>query len=122
MLPWSRAPRFRLVSAVAFAAVCLLAVGAAAPLYAQEQLTRAVLESGPTAVKGIPVYAPNRISAFRGEYSLEGEQGTTEARTLRVLYTRQDLLIPQNWIRRRCGVDARRALLIAALHFGEGGQ
>ena len=82
----------------------LLAIVTATPLAAQEQLTRAVLLSGPTPVKGIPVYTPNRIPAYRGEYSLEAEQGTTEERILKVLYTRQDLLISQNWNSRRCGV------------------
>ena len=82
----------------------LLAIVTAIPLAAQEQLTQAFLLSGPTAVKGIPVYTPNRIPAYRGEYSLEGAQGTRQARTVRVLYTRQDLLIPQTWSARRCGV------------------
>jgi hypothetical protein len=75
-----------------------------------------VLLSGPTPVKGIPVYAPNRIPAFRGVYAIEsGEQqsggegeeraegDTTGARKLSVLYTRQDLLIPQTWSSRSCG-------------------
>ena len=82
----------------------LLALLTATPLAAQEQLTQAFLLSGPTPVKGIPVYTPNRIPAYRGEYSLEGAQGTGQARTVRVLYTRQDLLIPQAWSARRCGV------------------
>jgi hypothetical protein len=86
------------------AASCLLAIVTGHPLSAQEQLSEAVLLSGPTAIKGIPVYTPNRIPAFRGEYSLEGEQGATEQHILRVLYTRQDLLIPQTWSSRRCGV------------------
>ena len=82
----------------------LLAIVTATPLAAQEQLTQAVLLSGPTPVKGISVYTPNRIPAYRGEYSLEGEQGTTGERIIRVLYTRQDLPISQNWSARRCGV------------------
>ena len=102
MLPWSRASRFRLVAAAALAASCLLATVTASPLDAQEQLTEAVLLSGPTPVKGIPVYTPNRIPAYRGEYSLEGAQGSTGERTVRVLYTRRDLLIPQTWSPRRC--------------------
>jgi hypothetical protein len=85
-----------------------------APLAAQ-QPAEAVLLSGPTQIKGIPVYAPNRIPAFRGVYSLDGrrwqgaeeegpgEREETAARILTVLYTRQDLLIPGNWISRRCG-------------------
>ncbi|UCF99872.1 MAG: hypothetical protein JSV89_10135 [Spirochaetaceae bacterium] len=70
--------------------------------------------SGPTVIKGIPVYAPNRLPVYRGVYALgadlgtEAEQGSVEeaaaqARRLTVLYTRQDLFIPQNWISRRCG-------------------
>jgi hypothetical protein len=89
---------------VALAASCLLAIVTGVPLSAQEQFSEAVLLSGPTAIKGIPVYTPNRAPAFRGEYSLEGEQGATKQRILRVLYTRQDLLIPQTWSSRRCGV------------------
>jgi hypothetical protein len=82
------------------------------PLAAQEQPTQAVLLSGPTPINGIPVYAPNRIPAFRGIYSLEGpeteeqEEEMGGARKLSALYTRQDLLVPQAWIPRRCG--ARR--------------
>jgi hypothetical protein len=110
VLPWSRAPRFRLVEAVVFTAAALLVTAAAAPLSAQAQPAEAVLLSGPTAVKGIPVFTPNRIPAYRGEYSLEGVQEASQgeaqegARTVRVLYTRQDLLIPQTWNSRRCGV------------------
>ena len=72
-----------------------------------------MLLSGPTPVKGIPVYGPNRIPAFRGVYQIDGgeKSGGAEAaedgsRTgeLSVLYTRQDLLIPQSWPRRSCGV------------------
>ena len=76
------------------------------PLAAQEQPTEAVLLNGPTPVKGIPVYAPNEIPAFRGVYSLEGtetEEAAEEARILTILYTRQDLLVPQTWTSRRCG-------------------
>jgi len=49
-------------------------------------------------MKGIPVYTPNRIPAFRGEYSLEEDRGILE-----VLFTRQKLFIPEEWILRRCG-------------------
>ena len=73
--------------------LCGLLVGFVLPLNAQEQLTRAVLLSGPTAVKSIPVYAANRIPAFEGLYVLE-EGNRTEAGELRVLYTQEDLYIP----------------------------
>jgi hypothetical protein len=82
----------------------LLAAFTPKPLAAQEQPDEAVLLSGPTPVKGIPVYTPNRIPAYRGEYSLEGAQRAMDERTVRVLYTRQDLLIPPAWSSRRCGV------------------
>jgi hypothetical protein len=74
-------------------------------LAAQEQAAGAVLLSGPTPVKGIPVYAPNRIPAYRGIYVLKGTAGVRpeEAPTLTILYARQDLLIPSSWSSRRCG-------------------
>jgi len=113
VLPWSRADRFRLVFAAALVAAALAGPGARTPLAAQEQLTEAVLLSGPTAVRGIPVYAPNRIPAYEGVYSYgsargqeSGEEAGTEARILKVLYTRQELLVPETWVSRRCG--ARR--------------
>jgi hypothetical protein len=81
-----------------------VAIVTATPLAAQEQPIEAILLSGPTPVKGIPVYIPNRIPAYRGEYSLEDEQGVTQERILEVLYTREDLPIPQTWSSRRCGV------------------
>lgn len=68
--------------------------------------------SGPTPAKGIPVYAPNRIPAFRGVYVIESgekpggegaDEDTAGARKLSVLYTRQELLIPQTWSSRSCG-------------------
>jgi hypothetical protein len=103
VLLWSRAPRFRLVAAAVFAAAGLTGILTATPLAPQEQLTEAILLSGPTPIKGIPVHTPNRIQAFRGEYSLEGEPGMRQKRNVRVLYTRQDLLIPRAWTPRRCG-------------------
>jgi hypothetical protein len=108
VLPWSRAHSFRIVFTAALAAAALAGIAGGTPLAAQEQPTEAVLLSGPTPVKGIPVYAPNRIPAFRGVYTLEGaEKETPEAsaagaRILTVLYTRQDLLIPQSWTFRSC--------------------
>jgi len=71
-----------------------------------------VLLSGPTPVKGIPVYGPNRIPAYRGVYQIDsgekpgGEEAAEDssgARMLSVLYTRQDLLVLQTWSRRSCG-------------------
>jgi len=113
VLPWSRAYRFRLVFTAALVAAALAGPGGRTPLAAQQQLTEAVLLSGPTAVRGIPVYAPNRIPAFEGVYSLGGARGQepeedagTEARILTVLYTREELLINRAWVSRRCG--ARR--------------
>lgn len=110
MLPWSRAYRFRLILAAALVAAALAGPGGRTPLAAQEQPTEAVLLSGPTAVRGIPVYAPNRIPAFRGVYSLgevrreeAGEDAGQEVRILTVLYTRQELLVPETWASRRCG-------------------
>lgn len=99
------------------------------PAAAQEQptpeLNRAVLLSGPTPVKGIPVYAPNRIPCFQGVYVLEAEEGAgweagreepaerpmqvqgiggeAAAAHLRVLFSRQDLLVPRSWAVQRCG-------------------
>ena len=105
VLPWSRAYRFRLVFAAALVAVGLAGTAGGTPLAAQEQPTEAVLLSGPTPVKGIPVYAPNEIPAYRGVYSLEGaENEAAEARILKILYTRQDLLVPGTWTSRRCAV------------------
>jgi hypothetical protein len=110
VLPWSRAPRIRLVFVAALVAAAATGLAGGAPLAAQEQPTEAVLLSGPTPVKGIPVYAPNRIPAFRGVYSLDGvrepgaEREQAQQRILTILYTRQDLLIPRNWSSRRCGV------------------
>ena len=96
------------------------------PAGAQEQPTpevnRAVLLSGPTPVKGIPVYAPNRIPSFEGVYILEAEEGAdleagraepaerpmqrigeeAGAPHLRVLFSRQDLLVPRSWTVQRC--------------------
>jgi hypothetical protein len=69
---------------------------------AQEQPTTAVLLRGPISVKGIPVYTPNRIPAFLGEYSL-GVSSGEDPRTLTVLFTRQRLYIPEQWTVRRCG-------------------
>ncbi len=67
--------------------------------------------SGPTPVKGIPVYSPNEIPAFRGVYSLTGteqegvhtQETAREGRILTILYTREDLLVPSTWTSRRCG-------------------
>lgn len=84
------------------AATLLLSLTLGAPLCAQEQLQRAVLLSGPTPVKGIPVYGPNRLPCFEGRYAL-GEESQSGAVELRVLYTQGDLYIPQTWIARRCG-------------------
>jgi hypothetical protein len=97
VLPWSRAYRFRLIFAAVLVAAVLACIAGGTPLAAQAQPAEAVLLIGPTAINGIPVYAPNRIPAFRGVYSIEG------ARKLSVLYARQDLLVPQTWSSRRCG-------------------
>jgi len=67
-----------------------------APVEAQEQMQSAVLLSGPTAVKGIPVYGPNRVPAFLGIYSA----AETE---IKVLFTRGRLYIGEDWTPRRCG-------------------
>jgi hypothetical protein len=98
------------------AAVVLAGLGTGVPLRAQEapaEPVRAVLLSGPVSVRGIPVYAPNRIPAFQGTYALEAdeaggskEDSEEEPRILTVMFTRQDLFIPQGWVPRRC--DARR--------------
>ena len=102
MLPWSRSYRFRLIPTAVLVTAALAGLVCAVPLAAQE--TEAVLLSGPTPVKGIPVYAPNRIPAFRGLYSLSGAKAdTAEGLQLKVLYARQDLLVPQTWNSRRCG-------------------
>jgi len=116
VLPWSRSNKSRLVLAAVLVAAGLAGLAGGVPLAAQEQPTEAVLLNGPTPVKGIPVYGPNDLPAFRGVYSLGGAEiegaktegaGTGEAvenaRILTVLYTRQDLLVPQTWTSRRCG-------------------
>jgi hypothetical protein len=95
----------RLVAAAA-AAIGLISGLPGAAQEGGQPRRRAVLVSGPIPVKGIPVYAPNRVPAFRGTYSLEqapGEQPRQPARTLTVLYTRQSLFIPRDWIPRLCG-------------------
>ncbi len=78
----------------------VLLAGAVAPglsrLEAQEPPGDAVLLRGPEVVRGIPVYAPNRIAAFQGVYRLGSE-------TLEVLFTRQELYIPAEWTPRLCG-------------------
>jgi hypothetical protein len=93
--PWSReSPHGRLILAV------VLLAGAVAPgltrLEAQESTGEAVLLRGPEAVRGVPVYAPNRIAAFQGVYRLGSE-------TLEVLFTRQQLYVPAEWTPRLCG-------------------
>jgi len=112
VLPWSRAHRFQLVFAAALVVIGLAGTACGTPLAAQEQPAEAVLFSGPTPVKGIPVYAPNEIPAYRGVYSLESAEkesaekksgGPEQARRLSVLFTRQELLVPQTWSSRRCG-------------------
>ena len=99
VLPWSRKYRFRLIVA---AAVVLIWAASGPEAAAQAQPASAVLLRGPIPVKGIPVYTPNRIPAFRGEYSLEVDAGE-DPRTLTVLFTRQRLFIPEQWVLRRCG-------------------
>jgi len=103
VLPWNRKLKLRLV----VVAVLLLIRAASGPeAAAQEQPAGAVLLSGPIPVKGIPVYTPNRIPAFRGIYSLGGDQAVDsgeQPRTLTVLFTRQRLFIPEQWVPRRCG-------------------
>ena len=80
-------PRIRLVFSAALVAAAAAGLAGRASLAAQERPAEAVLLSGPTAVKGIPVYAPNRIPAFRGTYSLDSaEQG--QERILTILYSR----------------------------------
>jgi hypothetical protein len=100
------------VFAATLCAAVLSGLCAAAPLAAQEPISEAVLLRGPTPVYGIPVYAPNRIPAYRGVYTIDGEllsgtgggAGDTEERVrLSVLFTRQDLLVPATWSIRRCG-------------------
>jgi hypothetical protein len=99
VLRWSRKYSFRLVVA---AAVLLIWAASGPEAAAQEQPVSAVLLRGPISVKGIPVYTPNRIPAFRGEYSL-GVDSEENLRTLTVLFTRQRLFIPAGWVLRRCG-------------------
>jgi len=76
---------------------------------AQQQPSAAVLLSGPRAINGIPVYAPNRIPAFEGVYRLstasQAQQAETSDRSqiLTVLYSGRDLLIPRSWTPLRCG-------------------
>jgi hypothetical protein len=100
VLQWSRKHRFWLVL---MAATVLIWVASSPEAAAQEQPARAVLLRGPISVKGIPVYTPNRIPAFAGEYSLEVDSGQ-QPRTVTVLFTRQRLFIPEQWVLRRCGV------------------
>lgn len=95
VLPWNRKHRFRLV---VVAAVILIWTASGPEAAAQEQPISAVLLRGPISVKGIPVYTPNRIPAFRGEYSLGKDRGILE-----VLFTRQRLFISEKWVLRRCG-------------------
>ena len=82
------------------------------PLAAQDPSSEAVLLRGPTPVNGIPVYPPNRIPAYRGEYAIQGVKSpgtgsgtgeTADGFRLSVLFTRQELLVPASWSSRRCG-------------------
>jgi hypothetical protein len=93
----------RLVAAAAVAVGLISGLPAPAQQAGQPP-SRAVLVSGPSPVKGIPVYPPNRVPAFRGTYSLEtpGERPRQPV-TLTVFYTRQSLFVPRDWTPRRCG-------------------
>lgn len=63
---------------------------------------------------GRPGHALQRTTGADVEINQQGDfQGQSYA-TCRDLQTRH--------LCRRCGLDARRAMLIAALHFGEGGR
>jgi hypothetical protein len=130
VLPWSRNHRSGLVLAAALLVAGLAGLAGVRSAGAQEQTTptlnRAVLLSGPTPVKGIPVYPPNRIPSFEGVYALEVDQGAdqetgrketsggsgleeeagqeAQAPRLTVLFSRQDLLVPRTWTARRCGI------------------
>lgn len=99
VLPWNKKYSFRLVAA---AAVVLIWTASGPEAVAQGQPASAVLLRGPISVRGIPVYTPNRIPAFRGEYSL-GVDSEENPRTLTVLFTRQKLFVPEEWVLRRCG-------------------
>lgn len=74
----------------------LAALAAATPAGAQAQKGSALLVKGPYLVRGIPFLDPNSLPAYRGEYQ------TQEGR-LEVLFTRQPLVLPQEWKSQRCG-------------------
>jgi hypothetical protein len=67
---------------------------------------RAVLRSGPAAVRGIPYFPANVLSAYRGEYRLDppaGEEGAAGTSEVTVFHTEATLVLPQEWPPQRCG-------------------
>jgi hypothetical protein len=63
------------------------------------RMAQAILESGPTAVRGLPFFPPNVLAADRGEY-LAGQQ------RVEVYFTREPLVLPAGWRKAPCGQEA----------------
>lgn len=59
----------------------------------------ALLESGPVRRYGILILPANAIGHYQGVYE-DGEFSIT------VRYTEEDIVVPSDWVTRRCGDDA----------------